>query len=75
MRVTEIMADFRNLQTYIANMRASPSAEDYNEEGYVILRRCVAEARALLAHPFQTTTKARDEAEKEQLQRCRVCDT
>jgi hypothetical protein len=52
-RVAEIMSDFRNIQNYIAAIRASPSAEEYNEEGYVVLRRCVAEAQALLSQPFQ----------------------
>lgn len=55
MRVAEIMHDFRNVQTYLASIRLRPSAEEYNEEGYVLLRRCVAEAQALLAQPFQST--------------------
>jgi hypothetical protein len=54
MRVREIMEDFQRLQTYIASIRANPSAEEYNEEGFVVLRRCVADAQVLLAqHPFQ----------------------
>lgn len=54
MRVQEIITDFRNLQNYIASIRANPSAEEYNEDGFVVLRRCVAEAQALLAQPFQS---------------------
>ena len=52
MRVAEIVQDFRNIQAWIAAIRANPSAEEYNEEGYVVLRRCAAEAQALLLHPF-----------------------
>lgn len=52
MRIAEIMQDFRNVQNYIASIRLRPSAEEYNEEGYVLLRRCVSEAQALLAQPF-----------------------
>lgn len=56
MRIAEIMGDFRNIQHYIASIRARPSNEEYNEEGFVLLRRCVAEAQALLAQPFQTAS-------------------
>lgn len=71
MRVAEIMSDFRNVQHYIASIRASPSAEEYNEEGYLILRRCVAEAQALLAQPFQTqgAGKRDEEQDKAHLRR------
>ncbi|KAK4540406.1 hypothetical protein LTR36_009263 [Oleoguttula mirabilis] len=65
------MADFRNIQNYIAAIRASPSAEEYNEEGYLVLRRCVAEAQALLAQPFQTqgAGKGGEDQEKAHLRR------
>ncbi|KAK3071487.1 hypothetical protein LTR53_008532 [Teratosphaeriaceae sp. CCFEE 6253] len=65
------MADYRNIQAYIAAIRASPSAEEYNEEGYLVLRRCVAEAQALLAQPFQTlqTGKGDEEHDKMHLRR------
>ncbi|KAK3702267.1 hypothetical protein LTR37_014978 [Vermiconidia calcicola] len=53
MRVAEIMDDFRNIQNYIASIRASPSAEEYNEQGFVLLRCCVREAQILLSQPFQ----------------------
>lgn len=71
MRIAEIMTDFRNIQTYIASIRASPSAEEYNEEGYLVLRRCVAEAQALLSQPFQTFSSSRgdDEQDKAHLRR------
>ncbi|TKA62620.1 hypothetical protein B0A55_10338, partial [Friedmanniomyces simplex] len=35
MRVAEIMNDYRNIQNFMAAIRASPSAEEYNEEGYL----------------------------------------
>lgn len=71
MRVSEIMTDFRNIQDYIASIRASPSAEEYNEDGYVLLRRCVAEAQVLLSLPFTAPTYNRGDEEqiKSQLRR------
>jgi len=55
-RVAEIMTDFRNLQYYIAQIRATPTAEEYYLEGYSLLRQCAAEAQAVLAAPFAATT-------------------
>lgn len=52
-RVQEIMNDYRNIQNYIAQIRASPSAEEYNEEGYMVLRQCIAQGQQLLATPFR----------------------
>lgn len=67
MRVSEIMNDYRNIQNYIAAIRASPSAEEYNEEGYLVLRRCVTEAQALLAQPFQTVNAVRGDEEHDKM--------
>ncbi|KAK5161432.1 hypothetical protein LTS14_001228 [Recurvomyces mirabilis] len=67
MRIAEIIGDYRNIQTYIAAIRASPSAEEYNEEGYLVLRRCVAAAQALLAQPFQTTSSSRGDDEQDKI--------
>ncbi|EME83424.1 uncharacterized protein MYCFIDRAFT_203630 [Pseudocercospora fijiensis CIRAD86] len=53
MRVAEIMQDFKNIQMRIGAIRANPSAEEYNEDGFVILRQCVSAAQQLLARPFQ----------------------
>jgi hypothetical protein len=50
------MTDFRNLQYYIAQIRATPTAEEYYLEGYSLLRQCAAEAQAVLAAPFAATT-------------------
>lgn len=74
MRVAEIMTDFRNIQTYIAAIRASPAAEDYNELGFALLRQCESEALALLNQPFRTTNGGGggddEEQQKMQLRRC-----
>lgn len=73
MRIAEILSDFRHLQHYIANIRANPSAEDYYEEGYCVLRQCAEEAHTLLAQPYVCQGAEPDgdsEREKDQLQRC-----
>lgn len=71
MRVTEIMQDFRNIQSYIAGIRTNPSTDEYNEDGFVLLRRCVAEAQSLLVQPFNSLNGGRgnDEADKANLRR------
>lgn len=70
MRIAELMTDFRNIQTYMASIRANPSAEDYNEEGYQILRRCVSEAQSLLSQPFHSQSmSSRDEEQTKLLLR------
>lgn len=70
MRVAEIMTDFRNLQHYIAQIRTSPTAEEYYLEGYALVRQCVAEGRSILAGPFSASSvppSGNPEAEKAQL--------
>ncbi|KAI5359063.1 hypothetical protein Slin15195_G066940 [Septoria linicola] len=75
MRVSELMTDYRNTQTYMASIRSNPSAEEYNEEGFQVLRHCVAESQRLLQQGFATivpsaTAKEGDEeAAKTQLRR------
>nr|POE56297.1 hypothetical protein CFP56_50841 [Quercus suber] len=61
MRIAEIMADYHNIQNYIASVRTNPSAEEYNEDGYAVLRRCVSESQRLLAQPFHATGDIRGE--------------
>lgn len=72
MRVAEIMADFRNLQYYIAQIQANPPPEDYYLEGYTLLRACVTEAQAILASPYAYGAaehpQGEPETEKSQLQ-------
>ncbi|KAK0942924.1 hypothetical protein LTR29_005496 [Friedmanniomyces endolithicus] len=61
------MNDYRNIHAFIAAIRASPTAEEYNEEGYLVLRRCVAEAQALLAQPFQALNTGRGDEEHDKM--------
>ncbi|EME46263.1 hypothetical protein DOTSEDRAFT_125391 [Dothistroma septosporum NZE10] len=72
MRVQEIMNDYRNIQNYIAQIRANPSAEEYHEEGYVVLRQCVAQAQGLLAQPFQQDSGGKESEEAVQLHLRRI---
>lgn len=67
MRVAEIMNDYRNVQNYIAGIRANPSSEEYNEDGYVVLRRCVSEAQALLAQPFAAQNGSTGDPEQDKM--------
>jgi len=64
------MSDFRNLQYYIAQIQATPTAEEYYLEGYSLLRQCAAEAQAVLVTPYTATTTppgGNPELEKAQL--------
>lgn len=72
MRVAEIVCDYRKIQQRISQIRASPSAEEYTEVGFVLLRGCENDARALLGQSFASTDdEGRDEEEvKLQLRRC-----
>lgn len=70
LRIAEIMTDFRNIQHYIASIRAAPSAEEYNSEGYQILRQCIVDAQAVMAQPFSSSAvhpRGNPEQEKSQL--------
>lgn len=71
MRIAEIIGDYREIQNHIASMRANPSAQEYNEECYVVLRDSVIQAQSLLAQPFQPASPGAkggdDEAVKMQL--------
>ncbi len=54
MRVLEIMNDFRTLQHHIESLINRPQArapdqESYYLDGYVVLRQCEADSRAILA--------------------------
>jgi hypothetical protein len=69
-RVAEIMTDFRNLQHYLVQLHASPTAEEYYLEGYALLRQCTAEAQAILQTHFSGSSGAatgHPEHEKQQL--------
>jgi len=73
-RIAEIMNDFRTLQYYISQTKANPTRqEEYYEEGYVVLRQCVADGQAVLSSNFSAgdpvASGASGEREKAQLQR------
>lgn len=57
------MSDYRDILNYCAAIRASPSAEEYNEEGYVVLRRCVVQAQTLSSQPFQPQNGSKPDME------------
>lgn len=70
MRVAEIMNDFRNLQHYLVQLRATPTAEEYYLDGYSLLRQCSSEAQAILQTPFSGSSGASSgdpEQERQQL--------
>ncbi|KAF1937671.1 hypothetical protein EJ02DRAFT_48441 [Clathrospora elynae] len=70
MRVAEIMTDFRNIQHYLVQLRATPTAEEYYIEGYSLLRQCMAEAQSILQTPFSGSAGAatgNPEHERQQL--------
>lgn len=70
MRIAEIMTDFRNLQHYLSQLRATPTAEEYYLEGYSLLRSCSSEAQTILQTPFSAntgTSPTDPEREKQQL--------
>ncbi|KAF1358472.1 hypothetical protein EJ07DRAFT_166741 [Lizonia empirigonia] len=70
MRIAEIMTDFRNLQHYLSQLRATPTAEEYYLEGYSLLRSCANEAQTILQTPFSASagsTTGDPERERQQL--------
>lgn len=62
------MTDFRNLQHYVAQIRASPEPEEYYLEGFAVLRHCAAEAQAVLSAPFSATPSPDGDPEQEMAQ-------
>lgn len=69
MRVAEIMTDFRNLQHYLVQLRAAPTAEEYYLDGYSLLRQCATEAQTILQTPFSGSSgAATGDPEQEKIQ-------
>ena len=72
-RVTELLRDYQDIQRKIAAYDATTSGAAVNAIGYVTLRQCHAEARALLNAPYPVELlhppTGPGEAEKRQLQR------
>lgn len=52
MRIAEVLNDFRSIQHRISQTQAHPSAQEYHEAGYGVLRQCQAEAQAVLSTHF-----------------------
>lgn len=67
------MNDYQMIQHRISQYQVIAPQQDYNEEGYVILRQCRAEAQAVLAAPYDyqllEIPRGPGETEKRQLQR------
>jgi len=69
MRVAEIVSDFRKIQHFLASIQANPSVHEYHEHGFVVLRQCIAEARALLSQSFYSQAPDPDgDEEQEKMQ-------
>ena len=81
MRILEIMNDFRTLQIHIESLIQRPEArpadaESQYADGYVVLRQCEAESRAILALHYnpgiiglQSNQVSETEVQKATLQR------
>ncbi|KAF2133817.1 hypothetical protein P153DRAFT_372380 [Dothidotthia symphoricarpi CBS 119687] len=67
-RIAEIMTDFRNLQHYLSQLRATPTAEEYYLEGFSLMRQCISEAHTILQTPFNATGPATGDPEREKQQ-------
>ncbi|KAJ5155602.1 hypothetical protein N7492_008405 [Penicillium capsulatum] len=71
-RMAELINDYRTLLLHIPQQNVQVSAEDYYEEGFAVLRECLAAAQNLMAanyHPCPVTGQGNDETEKAELQR------
>ncbi|OJJ61172.1 hypothetical protein ASPSYDRAFT_87725 [Aspergillus sydowii CBS 593.65] len=73
LRVAELMNDYRTLLLHISQLNVSVSAEDQAEDGYRVLRECLAAANALMASNYSPSpppmNTSNEEAEKAQLRR------
>lgn len=72
MRVAELMNDYRTLLLHISQQEVTVLPEDYNEEGFAVLRECHAAAQILLSanyHPCPVSGHGNAETEKAELQR------
>lgn len=71
--MAEIINDYRTLLLHIPQQNVDASPEDYWEEGFVVIRECLAAAQVLLESNYAPGTVTgqtnSDEAEKVQLQR------
>lgn len=73
-RMAELINDYRTLLLHIPQQNVDVSPEDYYEEGFALLRECLAAAQNLMAanyHPCTMTGQGNAEIEKAELQRYR----
>ncbi|KAJ5887969.1 hypothetical protein N7495_008010 [Penicillium taxi] len=71
-RVAELMNDYRTLLLHISQQSATASADEYNEEGFVLLRECHASAQRLASTNYRNcplTGQRNASTEKTELQR------
>lgn len=73
LRLAEIMNDYRTLLLHIPQQDVDAPPEDYWEEGYVVIRECLAAAQRLMSSNFcpgsSTASSPNDqEAEKAEFQ-------
>jgi hypothetical protein len=71
------MNDYRTLLLHISQMNVSVLPDDQGEEGYRVLKECLAAANALMASSYSPTpppsNASSEEAEKMQLRRYFLC--
>ncbi|BDD56977.1 hypothetical protein MPDQ_002869 [Monascus purpureus] len=72
LRVAEIINDYRTLLVHISQQSTPVPQEEYYEEGYVVMRECLAAAQSLMSsnyNPHPMPGNGDEESEKMQLQR------
>ncbi|KAI9929044.1 hypothetical protein ASPWEDRAFT_169120 [Aspergillus wentii DTO 134E9] len=73
LRVAELINDYRTLLIHIPQQNVDASPDEYNEEGFVVMRKCLAESQALLSSNYHPTAVppqfSNAEAEKAELKR------
>ena len=72
-RVADLLADFRNLQHYIAAAQTDPPyTEDYYTEGWAVLRQCALDGQHILNAAADTQVprgQTAEEQDKAELQK------
>ncbi|KAL4786208.1 hypothetical protein BJX76DRAFT_137883 [Aspergillus varians] len=73
LRVAELMNDYRTLLIHISQLNVSAPPGEQAEEGYRVLRECLAAANALMASSYSPSpppaSTSSEEGEKAQLRR------
>lgn len=72
MRVAELVNDYRTLMLHISQQNIASRPEEYNEQGFVVVRDCQAAAQRLMAanyFPAPVVGHNSAETEKAELQR------